>query len=461
MSRSLTAENFSFRESAAAEDSPVTPFREACEWFQAQRAEQPMRARLIPLQQLEHWRFRDDPLSLAHDSGRFFSVVGLHVETDFGPIKAWDQPIIHQPEIGILGVITRCFNGVRHFLMQAKVEPGNLNGLQLSPTEQATRSNFTRVHGGAEPPYHRYFVDDSLAKVLIDRLQGEQGSRFLRKRNRNMIVEVTEDIPVLPAFRWLTLAQIRRMLRQNNLVNMDARSVLSCVPTWIEAPQPETGVPVNSEADILNWLHRLRSRYHLHVTRRSLDQMAAWQIDADGIRHRSGRYFTVVAVEVEAVAREVRRWTQPLLHHTGQGLNGFILQRLNGLTHFLVRACMYPGNWELFELGSTVSRSGADEQFGKPDAPPFLNLFQNPPESWVRYRGVQSEEGGRFYHYANHYMVLELPPELRLEIPQDFCWMTRSQIQIMLEHGYFNIEGRNLLACYETVGGRNLADAEI
>ena len=113
MSRSLTAENFSFRESAAAEDSPVTPFREACEWFQAQRAEQPMRARLIPLQQLEHWRFRDDPLSLAHDSGRFLSVVGLHVETDFGPIKAWDQPIIHQPEIGILGVITRCFNGVR------------------------------------------------------------------------------------------------------------------------------------------------------------------------------------------------------------------------------------------------------------------------------------------------------------------------------------------------------------
>ena len=32
--------------------------------------------------------------------------------------------------------------------MQAKVEPGNINSIQLSPTLQATRSNYTKAHGG-------------------------------------------------------------------------------------------------------------------------------------------------------------------------------------------------------------------------------------------------------------------------------------------------------------------------
>ena len=32
--------------------------------------------------------------------------------------------------------------------MQAKIEPGNINKIQLSPTIQATKSNFTQKHGG-------------------------------------------------------------------------------------------------------------------------------------------------------------------------------------------------------------------------------------------------------------------------------------------------------------------------
>lgn len=38
-----------------------------------------------------------------------------------------EQPIIIQPEIGYLGIICREINGVLHFLMQAKIESGNVN----------------------------------------------------------------------------------------------------------------------------------------------------------------------------------------------------------------------------------------------------------------------------------------------------------------------------------------------
>ena len=48
-------------------------------------------------------------------------------------------------------------DGRLYFLMQAKVEPGNVNKYQISPTIQATKSNFTRAHGGKTPLFFDYF----------------------------------------------------------------------------------------------------------------------------------------------------------------------------------------------------------------------------------------------------------------------------------------------------------------
>ena len=71
--------------------------------------------------------------------------------------------------------------------MQAKIEPGNLNYVQLSPTIQATKSNYTQVHKGKESLYLEYFRDRTNL-VLIDQLQSEQGGRFFKKRNRNILI---------------------------------------------------------------------------------------------------------------------------------------------------------------------------------------------------------------------------------------------------------------------------------
>lgn len=74
----------------------------------------------------------------------FFSIDGIRIATNYLDVSTWDQPIINQPEIGFLGFITKKIGGVVHFLAQAKIEPGNLNIVQLSPTLQATRSNLCR-----------------------------------------------------------------------------------------------------------------------------------------------------------------------------------------------------------------------------------------------------------------------------------------------------------------------------
>jgi oxidase EvaA len=469
-----------FLRSALTAEGRFLSMDDVRDWFLRERGQQELRVERVPLTKMDQWAFDDTPLRFRHRSGKFFSIEGLHAETDFGPLRAWEQPIICQPEVGILGIITRVSEGVRYFLMQAKVEPGNVNGVQLSPTVQATRSNYTRVHGGTPTRYLEYFVERGRARVLVDQLQGEQGSRFLRKRNRNMIVEIDHDLPPDDRCCWLTLGQIKRLLRQNNVVNMDVRTVLSCVPlvdrevlpqasggsfAWDEFDEPsgfahelllsvaDRHSAVHTMDEILRWLTDLRSTYELRLDKRPLDALQGWTFSADEIRHESGRYFSVVGVDVETREREVRRWQQPLLKHDGFGLNGFVMQHVNGVLHLLVRACLYPGNCELFELGSTVSRSNADAHFGHPDAPPFLELFRDPPAEWVRYSAVQSEEGGRFYHYQNRYVLLELPPEHSVDVPESHCWMTLGQIQTLVSHGYFNIEGRNLLACIDLTTG--------
>src|SRR5690348_11403666 len=107
-------------------------------WFAERRKAGRFHIERIPFDKLRGWSFEPDTGNLVHSSGRFFSVEGLHVTTDDGPHKEWYQPIIKQPEVGILGILVKEFDGVLHFLMQAKMEPGNRNLLQLSPTVQAT-----------------------------------------------------------------------------------------------------------------------------------------------------------------------------------------------------------------------------------------------------------------------------------------------------------------------------------
>ena len=111
--------------------------------------------------------------------------------------------------------------------MQAKIEPGNVNCVQISPTLQATKSNYSQIHKGKQPLYLDYFVNASPDQIILDQLQSEQGARFLRKRNRNIIIKVEEDVEEHDDFRWMTLGQIKELMRYDNMVNMDTRTVLS------------------------------------------------------------------------------------------------------------------------------------------------------------------------------------------------------------------------------------------
>ena len=250
----------------------------------------------IAFDRLEKWGFDDRFGNLRHESGKFFSIEGIHVETNSQSLTNWNQPIINQPEVGFLGFIVKRVEGKLHFLMQAKMEPGNIRFIQLAPTLQATRSNYTRVHKGAAPPFLEYFRDRRKAKVLVDSLQSEQGGRFLRKRNRNIIIEIPENeiLPESEDFIWLALEQIQELLLRDNVINMDARTVLSCLPPelagYVEAERDE-GAPMHSLRDILSWFTELKCKYDLSVRTIPLGEADPWVIEPDRIFHPSGNFF--------------------------------------------------------------------------------------------------------------------------------------------------------------------------
>jgi oxidase EvaA len=453
--------------SARTPDSAAMPVDRVPGWLADQAREGDFRVTRVPFASLRGWYFDGDGGNLRHESGRFFAVEGLHVHADGLPERGWKQPIIVQPEVGMLGIVAREIDGVLHFLMQAKMEPGNINMLQLSPTVQATRSNFTGAHQGRGVPFLDLFLERGRARVLVDTLQSEQADWFLAKRNRNMIVEIDEDIETGEGFRWLTFGQLLRLLRLDNVVNMDTRSILACLPTAGAEPEGVDSDPllrsfhdlsapsVHGTGEVLSWLTGIRALRELNQRRVPLNEVAedGWVWTGEEIGHASGRRFRVIGADISASAREVASWTQPLIQPQVPGLMALVVKRINGVLHALVQARVDVGHLNVAELAPTVHCRPADHTGpGTEPYPPFLADVLAAPKARFRYDAVQSEEGGRFHHAENRYAIVEVPGEFREEVPEDYAWLTFAQLTELLAHGnYLNVELRTLVVCAHTL----------
>ncbi|MFI1830882.1 NDP-hexose 2,3-dehydratase family protein [Streptomyces sp. NPDC020412] len=415
-------------------------------WLDERRAATRFAVDRVPFGELDAWSFAEDTGNLVHRSGRFFTVEGLHVrrQTDDDPWTQWHQPVLVQPEVGILGILAKEIDGVLHFLMQAKMEPGNPNLLQLSPTVQATRSNYSKVHRGAAVRHLEYFVEPGRGRVLSDVLQSEHGSWFLHKRNRNMIVEVADDVPPHDDFRWLTLGQLAALLHQDNVVNMDARSVLAGLPG------PRRTHALHPDTAVLSWLARERARHTVRADRTPLATVPGW-IHGDRAVHRAdGRYFAVVAVAVQAGNREVAQWTQPLFAPCGEGVVAFLTRTFDGVPHVLAAARPEGGLLDTAEVGPTVQCTPGNHAHLPPaQRPPFLDLVLDPDPGRVRYDVRHSEEGGRFLDSVSRYLVVDADEgQAPRQAPPGFQWLSHAQLCDLARYGHHvSVQARTLLTC--------------
>lgn len=408
------------------------------------------------------WFYDDYNGEISNRKRSFFSISGMRYFINGEFVE--EQPIIFQPEIGYLGIICKEIEGVIHFLMQAKIEPGNVNCVQISPTIQATKSNFTRVHGGKLPPYFDYFDNCNSYNVIYDQIQPEQTTRFYKKRNRNIIILVDDNVKELPNFRWMTLGQIKEFLKIDNLVNMDTRTVISGIPfvsfSLKEDELKEIRKLINDdplfksifEADPQKYLPQIFgyiNKYKMYNDNISikipLSQLVDWEIGPIGLTCRKPADFNVRFYNIEIHGREIKNWSQPLFCAKGNATYGLLTREKNGILQILVRIVSSIGCYDCVEIGPTIQWEASHDVVLDNIVDKYFRKAMCDKERTVR-DVVLSEEGGRFYHEQNRNIIIRFDDCLFEELPEGYVWVDYGTLNLLIySSGCLSIQLRNLL----------------
>ena len=362
--------------------------------------------------------------------------MGLKLILIFIKKKIWYQPIIVQKEIGILGIIKNI--KTNKYLLQAKVEPGNINKIQISPTVQATKSNYSRIHGGKTIPYLVYFK----RKNKNFSLQTEQAFRYFNKKNSNIVTFVKKKISVNKKFRWFSKTEIINLLKEKNLINMDTLSVFS---SFIS--KRKNDFPLNSIKDISKWKNSLNRKFFLKNKIVRLNLIKEWKITKRKIYHQTNEYFSIFGVKVKTNEREITEWSQPIIQGSKMAFAGYLIKRFNNTNHYLCRYILKPGS-KVSTYTCSVNTSKFNNYKKNKDLTDFQkklisDYFVNSKFEKL-YDNILSDEGGRFYHSQIRYMACKLNKKHNIKLPENYIWLSQNQIIDLIKKQQVDIEARLL-----------------
>ena len=419
-------------------------------WIDSRRKKTSFIVKKKEISSLIKWKCNKKKIS--HISKKFFQILGIRIKSNFFNNETWDQPLISQNEVGILGIIRRLYGGKIEYLMQAKSEPGNINKVQLSPTVQATKSNYSQVHRGKKVKYLNYFAHLKKKKTLVNSLQTEQGGRYLFKYNRNLIVNTNSHIKLDKNYMWLSKQDIINSANKNNLLNMDSISVFSCA---IKKNINEK--PKSSSAKIQAWFNKLKKKYFIKRKVIPLSKMKSWNYNKKNISHKNKTYFSIIGLNIKTNSREISEWDQPIIQELSMGLSGFIIKKIHSTLHYLVRFSLKPGIKNP-SLTCTVRTSDEKNCLIKKnytslkdnDLMKFFlkEYFVKKNKGTIIYSKIQSDEGGRFYHSQSRNMIVQVQEKEIIRLNDNYTWMSHNQVLHFIKKGIFNIEARILFACF-------------
>lgn len=451
-------------ESWATTENPFNSTEEILQWIKSKNDETKIDIQKIVYDYTDEnsWHYDERTGEIRNKKGTFFQIRGLKRLVDGNVVE--EQPIIIQNEIGYLGIIGKVFNGTLYFLMQAKIEPGNVNKIQISPTIQATKSNFMQAHGGKVPAYLEYFSNKNNYEIICDQIQSEQSSRFFGKRNRNIIIIVNDEIEVGPNHKWMTLGQIKQLMSYDNLVNMDTRTVISCIPFSLrdfsykelshirELFTDDTffnsmffGNTGNRINKIYQYINEIKMLDKSDIELVKLKDLSDWEMVNGEIKSPTGA-FKVIYCNIEIEGREVQKWQQPLLEAEGQSVFGLIYCIDEDMQKFLIHTKQEVGCFDKIEIGPSIQfepNSEASETI-------VDKLFKEnlKAKKGVEFEGLFSEEGGRFYHEQNKNVIMKiLKSDLPDNLPEGYFWADFETLNILIQfNNCLNIQLRNLLS---------------
>ena len=200
-------------------------------WYNNVKRNCKARVKKTHIEKLKKWNYDKVKGRLFHSSGGFFSIEGYSVTNAGREVNKWDQPFIKQNNLvgGIIGLVRTKINGVPHYLVEAKYEPGNYNMIQLSPSVQSTYSNLNQVHKGERNKVIQFFFKKKF-KTLRKIWVSEDGGRLFKKRNLHWIIESQyKNIPLTGNYKWLSLWEIEEFINKGTYVGPHLRAILSLI----------------------------------------------------------------------------------------------------------------------------------------------------------------------------------------------------------------------------------------
>ena len=421
----------------------------------------------INFDEMKKWDYSSDG-NIVHESGKFFRICG-GVSHNIRTGEITYQPVIDQPEQGILGIISRINDGAIEILLQAKIEPGNLDSVQYSPTVQATKSNYTGAHKGKGVAYIESFLDTS-AKIKSRGLQSEHGYKFFKKANDNVHVHDEEACCIDDKFAWLKLSDVKYLLAKEHCINMDTRSVLSTIDFIGESishkeiyenindtlGEIELGLLCSSLSEegsqhsineIRDWLMSFKNNKSVEHQTFPLKSLynTGWNNTNKKLYNQNNKNFELIAINAQIGSREVASWDQPIVKDGVPKVYAFLLKKFQNTFHVLVQMVEENFSWNGPEIGPTI-HSVPSELFNLDEQVGLFNLKESQGVRTI-YDRFQSEEGGRFMEQKNRYMLLQVDENIDIQQSENFKWVTLYQLKKMTAFECsVNIEARTLLS---------------
>lgn len=396
------------------------------DWIRLSRDRYPLHYRKIKFEDCQLWKLNNGRIQ--HHTGGFFSVVGLRSHFQKLNGSTFEQPMIDQPEIGVLGFVVRQSENGWDWLLHAKTEPGNTNGTQIGPTVQATKSNYMQLHGGKPTEMLELFLTSNQAiHVFVDIEQSEQGDRFLGKYNRNMVIEVPFNFkqPSTELYKWFSGKSLKESLLENFTINTDSRSVIFCSDwsTLLEEGETEpfvrwhqkgsfgeqllrswqnkkSATEVSELIDILN-LARSKNIQEYEVV--GIDNLSEWYLDGWSLKSISKvRDPLLEFYEVNASGREVEIWCQPMMANKSAGQIILLCSQIDNCLKFWLRLGHEPGFKEGIQWSPSFVTGECHQNV------PMVESILEHEHLIVHAQVSQSDEGGRFMNSVAVYQVIEI-----------------------------------------------------
>jgi oxidase EvaA len=179
----------------------------------------------VPLNRLVDWDI--DEYGITCKKQADFMVRYYDIEISGREVSKWMQPLFKAIGMATFGLVTKKICGVRKFLVKIKAEIGTFDGVELGPTVQWEPTHYLYNDNEVDKIFRK--IVEMRQGILCDVVLSEEGGRFYHEQNRNIIIEVGEDVlDILPdGYLWTDYSALNYLVQVNNCLNIQLRNLLS------------------------------------------------------------------------------------------------------------------------------------------------------------------------------------------------------------------------------------------